>query len=219
MATSIATLRTELRSRLGGRSATAITDTRLDFLLRHAIEQLSSPRVHRHPTLETTIPIATVSGTSGYSLTQGGVAIWTIFSVRDTTAGNVRRLTNAGIQFMDELVRTSGFPLRYARWGQALELDPIPDGIYNLVVRGYRYPAFDPSGNSPLDDVYNEGILLGAESRGWLNVLQNPERGLVVKNQLADWMDTIISPYDGEMDDNAADVLAPDLYGTLGLGR
>ena len=216
MASSLADLRTELRSRLGGRSTTALSDARMDWALRASTIQISSPMVHRHADLESTANVSTVSSTDTYNL---GIAVWSIFSGRDTTTSNARRLSNEGPQFMDELQKTSGPPLRFARWGgfenTGIELDPIPDGVYTLVFRVYSYPVFDTNtpmaGNSLLREVYDEGILLGAEYCLWMNALQNPFRGKMVKNQLSDWMDTILSPYIGELDDNTGDILAPDV--------
>ena len=132
------------------------------------------------------------------------------------------------IQFMLELLKSRGQPLRYARWGRDFHLDPIPNGVFTIDVFHYAYPQYtlvsDGSGgtilggNSPLFDIYDEGVLLGSESRIWFNVLQNPQRGQMVKDQLSDWMSTIISPAAGDLDDQE-DVLQPDLDGLLGTGR
>lgn len=224
MATNLSTLRDELRARTGNRSTSALPEDRLDFLLRQSILQISSPKVHRHADLESTISVSTADGDDKVEV---GATLWTIYSARDTTTTNVRRLEAVGAQTMDEYEKTSGPPLRYARWGSfddgtVLELDPIPDGVYTLKVRGYLYPTFTLDGNDlltgecPLREVYDEAVLLGAEYRAWMNVLQNPTRGLMIKNQLSDFMDTIISPYEGELDDMSTDVLAPDQHGTYG---
>lgn len=212
-------MRDELRLRIGNRSTSAVSDARIDIALKAAIYQIASPSVHRHADLESTASVSTASGDDTYDL---GIAVWSIFSGRDTTSNNIRRLINVGPHFMDELEKTNGPPLRYARWGgfedSGVELDPIPDGTYSLVFRVYEYPTFTTSagllsGNSPLREVYDEGIYLGAEYRIWMNVLQNPFRGKMVKNQLSDWMDTILSPAIGELDDNLDSTLAPDMIG------
>lgn len=226
MATNISTIRAELRSRVGNRSTTALPESRLDFCIRESVFQISSPKVHKQADLERLIDLDTSNGVDTYSL---GTAdqIWTIFSLRDRTTGNIRRLSNIGPQAMDEIEKTTGIPLRYARWGgdagaTGLEIDPIPNGVYNLRARVYTYPSFTLdsdgllTGTLPLRPVYDEGILLGAEYRVWMNILQNPTRGAVVKNQLSDWIDTIISPAEGELDDNAVDMLMPNIRGVYG---
>lgn len=225
MATALSDLRDEVRARVGNRDTAAIPNARIDFCLRHAIIQLASPAVFRQDDLETTVNLATVSGTDTYSL---GMVLYAIYSVRDTTTGNKRRIAAVGPQWMDELEKTAGPPLRYCRWGgvddTGIELDPIPDGVYNLVIRVYGFPSFTTSGgvltgDSPLRESMDECVLLGAEYRLWTSVLQNPERGRIVKNDQADVLATIMSGYEGELYDSAADILMPDMLGTYGAGR
>lgn len=219
MATLLSTIRSEVRSRLGNKSTTNLSNARMDFAIKAAIMQLSSPKVHRQADLERKISVSTVSGTDTISL---GTTVWTIFSGRDTTSTNIRRLEAVGPQYMDELEKSSGRPLSYCRWGDdaevtSVELDPIPNGVYALVFRCYIFPQFtvdgngELSGNCPLREVYDEGIMLGAEYRLWFNALQNPKRGMMVKNQLADWVESIVTPYEGELDDQTVDSLAPSM--------
>jgi hypothetical protein len=221
VATDLSTLRNEVRARVGNRSTTALSDARIDFALRASINQIASPKVHRHADLERFVTVPTVATVDTVSL---GLTAWTIFSLRCTTTANVRRMIGIGPQEMDEIEKAPGPPREYCRWGDqtngtTLELNPIPDAVYTLKARVYIYPQYTLDGSGllsstcPVREVYDEGVLLGAEYRVWMNDLQNPDRGMLVKNQLADWMETIISPYEGELDDQANDMMAPMLLG------
>jgi hypothetical protein len=225
MGATYSSLRSLLRSRTGNRSTDSLPDTRLDVALKAAIIQLASPKVHRHAELETDTTITTADGSAGGATADQQIGryaidttLWTIYSVRNTTSGYERRLFPEGIQVVDELNRGFGQPLRYARWGRYIILDPIPNAIFTVRVRGYAFPTFSVGGDSllsgscPFHDVYDEGVLLGGEYRLWYNDLQNPVRGQAVKMQLVDWMDTIIPQIEGELDDQE-DVMGPDLTG------
>lgn len=220
MATTLASLRTEIKARILNRSAN-LTDSRVDQTIMATIRQLASPKVHRHAELEGKETVTTAAGTDIYTMATN---IWTIYAVRDTTTNSKRRLQVLGIQQMLEIEKSSGVPLAYSRWGRDIHFDPIPDAVNTVDVYNYSYPTLtlngsnELTGNSPLNDVYNEGILLGSEYRLWRSVLQDPKRATGVKADLADWMETMISPYDGELDDQE-DTLAPDLDGLRGTGR
>jgi len=221
---SYVNLRAELRARLGNRGTT-LPDSRLDGPLRHAIVQLSSPVVHKHQILETRFSLTTANGqAAGASADeQAGryttpIALWTIYSMRDVT--NNRKIWVSGRGAQDMVTSSPGQPRYYSRWGRQLEFDPRPNGIFTINIHGYAKPTFTfgggppvlLQGSCPLDDEYDEGVLLGAEYRCWFNVLQDPKRGLLVKNQLADWMETIVSPDEGDKDDQG-DTMIVDMEG------
>jgi hypothetical protein len=112
---------------------------------------------------------------------------------------------------MLELEKTSGPPLRYARYGNNIHLDPIPNGVYSLDIYAYVYPTFATplAGVSPLEAIHDEAVLIMAESIAFTRVLKDPAHG---KELMLDWREEVglvVAPNVGDYDDND-DFLAPD---------
>lgn len=230
---TFAVMEAEVRQRVGSRSTMGLSQVQIHDRIRDSLVQLSSPKVHRHAELELLFSINTVDGSAGgasadeiagrYDLpTAANQDLWTIFTVRDTTTTNIRRLRPAGVGRIDEVTQSFGPPIWYVRWGTQLQLDPVPNGVFAIQVRAYAHPLPNTdarntvlAGSCPLHQRFDEGVILGAEWRCWMNLLQNPARGKMVQNQLVDWSETIISPYEGELDDQE-DLLAVDMTGQTG---
>ena len=221
MATTMTAFRDELRARLLTRSETSASNLRLDRVIKSAIYHITSPKIHRHEDLEIQKDITTVNGTDIYDI---NAELWTLFVVRDVSTNNRRRIVPMGFQRMQELWKTTGQPLRYARWSQQMHFDPIPSGIYTIRIWGYGYPQFTLggdgliSGNFPLREVYKESALLLAEAKAWSQILKDVKRGKALRDEFMDEFGTIVAPVEGELDDQE-DVLQPDLDGLQGTGR
>jgi hypothetical protein len=138
------TLVSEITQRLGNRSDIA---ARVPLWLNDAYyEVLLSPRFAFFE-LDQSGTVTTADGTRIYSLADI-TDLWFILSVRDTT--NSQRLRRAHVREFDDIQYTEGQPNRYARYGNNLELDPTPDGVYTLAIRYRKRPSELADGGSPV---------------------------------------------------------------------
>lgn len=98
--------------------------------------------------------------------------LWAILSIRDNT--NNRKLRRSHVRVFDKIVPTSGQPVRYARFGGGIELDPVPDGTYNFRIRYRLRPADLGPGTtfSGLGTEWEEPLIVMATYKGWMALKQ-----------------------------------------------
>lgn len=208
MASTIAALSTELQERFGNRGtmggSPTITSARFTLAIKAAIKRTASPRVHRHAELEALETITTIVGVDSYAF----LPVWGIYAMRCTSAGNIRRLMPMGFQVMEQIEKTQGPPLNYARYGRTIYLEPIPDKVYNIRVSAYHYP--DVSGTDcPLHEVYDEAVLCMGEAIVFERYLQDLTRGKMMREVWREELSIVSSPDEMDKDDNQ-DTFQPD---------
>jgi len=102
---------------------------------------------------------------------------WFILSLRDPE----RKLDQVHWQVIDRIYRTKGIPMRFARYENYLELDPIPDADRPLTMRyRRRLPKLMSGMELPLEREWHEMLTLLTVSKG-LWALQRYEESQGVK--------------------------------------
>jgi len=168
----------ELRLNLGKISSATVSDDRMKVWVNNCqIELLTAFQFFQN---EKKVKTAMVIGQAEYSLPKDCIAI---YDLRDNSAKRkIRRTHYRKIDNVDFSV--SGAPTHYIRFGNYIQLIPVPDATNELML---RY-CVSPSALSSDDDVpvvpvtWHEAILLGAESRGWRS-LGEYKRAAIVKNE------------------------------------
>jgi hypothetical protein len=88
---------------------------------------------------------------------------WFILSLRDPE----RKLDQVHWQVLDKIYRTRGIPMRFARYENYLELDPIPDSDRNLTMRyRRRLPQLQSGMPIPLEREWHEILTTLTVSKG-----------------------------------------------------
>lgn len=85
---------------------------------------------------EATFPIATVAGTDTYAWPTDFARARSLFD----SDRNVE-MVYVSLRRIDQSSVTSGAPTYYALTGANVRLYPVPDGVYNLVLRYWKLPA------------------------------------------------------------------------------
>lgn len=131
----------ELRQRVGNRTD---IDTRLGRWLNDAYFDLLHTPKESFWQLDTSVTFQTTAAAREYDIS-GYSNLWFILGIRDET--NEREITKWSWKDFDRRRHTSGMPIRYARFGSSLYLDPTPDAAYTLLLR-YRLRVSELSAGS-----------------------------------------------------------------------
>jgi hypothetical protein len=92
--------------------------------------------------------------------------IWFLMDIRNDTYE--QKLRKYDPMELDKNIRVSGPPLRYARFGDRIELDCFPNIDYNMTSRWrIRPPELVNGGDHILDREWDEVILTMAVQKGW----------------------------------------------------
>jgi hypothetical protein len=172
-------IQTEVIARLGNRgdiaarSVTWINDAYFEILMnpRFTFFELDSAQI-----------AATTIGQRTYSLPAD---LWFILSLRDNT--NNIKLQRTHTMVLDKIAPTSGQPVRYARFGLAVELDPTPNGVFTLQLRyRKRVTELAPGGSMIIPREWDEPVTVLAVVKGF-EALDNKEKA-AFQRQLFDKM-------------------------------
>lgn len=166
----------ELAALLGNRSE--ITQARRYLWLNNAQKELAYAFPFFQNATKTNITM--VVGQSEYDLPSDLIAI---YSLRDVTLK--RRIMRTSFRKLDNIdALQSGNPTHYIRFGNKIELTPVPSAANTMLLR-YAKKITDMSSETDeptLPEPWHEIILLGAEFRGW-RALREEGRMAVVKNE------------------------------------
>lgn len=136
MASSVTSLTSEIKQRLGNRLG---IDGRILTWLNYAyFELLCAPRFSFYE-LDAVATIPTVANTQSYNLVSAAPDFWFIMNIRDNT--NQRIVQRRYIKDVDRVYATTGQPVHYARFQNTIVLDPTPDAVYQLLLRYRKRPA------------------------------------------------------------------------------
>jgi hypothetical protein len=175
---TLAELLTELRSNLGNVSTDAISDDRLTLWLNNCqIELLSAFQFFQN---EKKVTTTMVVDQAEYQLPSDCLAI---YDLRDNTVKRkIRRTHYRKIDNVDYTI--SGDPTHYIRFGNYIQLIPVPDSANTMMLRYCVTPiAMSGSSDTPTVPVpWHEALLLGAEVRGW-RALGEYKRAAIAKNE------------------------------------
>lgn len=172
---NVQTLLGEVVARLGGR--TDIFGRALMWLGDAYFELLLTPRFAFYE-LDAIAPnvITTVENVRSYALTDIPDC-WFILSVRDETSQyRIRRSDVYVFDGLNQVQHSGQIPVRYARFGNALEIDPTPGGAYVLTVRyRKRPPELTNPGTHLLGREWDEPLIALAVIKGY-EALEQPDR-------------------------------------------
>lgn len=136
-------IRAEVRRRIGNRTdvedrlGTWVNDAYFDLLME--------PEYVFHE-LDKKIILITNPNQREYSL-DPYTDLWFILGIRDNT--NEREVNKVHWKTFDRRAHVESWPTRYARFDNMLELDPTPDGAYELQIRYRRRVNELTQGTSP----------------------------------------------------------------------
>jgi hypothetical protein len=164
-------IETEVKSRLGERTD---IDARLVTWINDAyFELMLSPRF-RFYELEKQATMQTINTLAAYDLPTD---LWFILDIRDFDNGTKLRLGHWS-QF-DKTSVTYGRPVRYAHFADTVELDPVPDDVYDMILRyKYRPPELSEGSSTVLPREWDELIVALATQKGW-EALENTDKAVV----------------------------------------
>jgi len=167
-------IQTEVIARLGNRTD---IDARSAVWINDAyFELLMNPRFNFFE-LDIAAQAPTVFGQGTYSLPPD---LWFILSLRDNT--NNIKLQRSHTMVFDKIQRVLGNPVRYARFGPAVELDPIPNGVFTLQLRYRKRTADLITGTMPVTPrEWDEVITVLAVTKGF-EALDNKEKAAAQRN-------------------------------------
>jgi len=158
--------------RLRESQVTAIGDTEYSTLIGKMINdsKRAVEDAFKWNALSSTISLATVSGTSTYTVTGLGLRPQDIVINNTTTPAQIRRVPIQMIMdWQDLATNNNALPTFYAINGSdgtdmKIELFPTPDAVYNLSIYAY-VPQVDLSADSDTLTVPSEPVVLGAYAR------------------------------------------------------
>lgn len=126
-------------------------------------ELLNGPRAEFYELDVEDTGTTTVAATRSYALPSD---VWWLRVVEDVTSDFVLRKKTA--DELDWASLTSGRPIRYARFGASIIIDPTPDGAYNLRLRYRKRPPRLAAGSSPITgDEWDEAIVTLATKKAY----------------------------------------------------
>lgn len=178
---NLTTLQTRLRERIGNPDTTDVPDATLTLRLNEAyVDILDKYNFHAAKTTST----STSTVASDYDYTLSGIDI--LIAVRDNTTGV--KLTKRDRVWWDEIaaasVRAEGKPTDYFWDGSTLYLDPIPDDVYQLLIR-YRRATTElaAGGDSPvIPTSWHHGIVLLGRAKYYEAIEDGPKYALALQS-------------------------------------
>jgi hypothetical protein len=168
---------TELQLRLGNRTDLGSgSANRIDQWLDNAQMRIAACMLACEDLDVYGFPFTTNDGQTVYGLLDilpPATDIVGIFSIRnDTTGVKVRRFPWQEYRSLNQ--QAQGPPMRWARWGYNLALDPQPDDAYDMLIDYRRNPQ---RGVTEIPNRFQEDWLHLAESMGWQSLMK-PERAV-----------------------------------------
>ncbi len=166
----------ELAALLGNRGE--LTSTRRYLWLNNAQKELAYAFPYFQNAEKKSFSM--IVGQPEYSLPSDCVAI---YSLRDVTLK--RKISRTSFRKLDNIdALQSGDPTHYIRFGNYIELTPVPKAANSGLLRyGKIISSMTDRENTPtLPDPWHEIILLGAEVRGW-RALRELGQMALVKNE------------------------------------
>lgn len=160
---NVTQLLTELTYRLGNRSD--IQPRSIIWLNDAYYELLLSPRFTFFA-LDRSAPLAAPKGQRIYQVSLNFPDLWFILDIRNEDYQI--KLRRKDPSEFDRTWRVEGIPVRYTRFQDQLELDPIPDMDYSLTLRyRIRPPELQAGGDTVLDREWQEPLTCMAVQKGW----------------------------------------------------
>jgi len=164
-------VKTEVIKRLGNRQDLA---TRADQWINDAFTELTQAPKASFRELDALYEFIAEKGTARL---QVPADFWFILSLRDLT----RKLDQVHWQVLDKTYRTIGIPTRFARYQDHLELDPMPDRDWAMVMRyRRRLPTLKTGLPIPLEREWHELLVTLTVAKG-LEALQRFEEATAYK--------------------------------------
>lgn len=129
------------------------------------------------PSLETSLTFDAVEDQSEYDLTTIipppsdliGIKFVTRQENQAATVPNLRMIRFPFVEFRSLVNQASSPPVRWCRYGTTFAVDPMPDGLYPILLEYRRRPRY---GISELDSVWHEDWIKVAEFFAWQALLQ-----------------------------------------------
>ena len=153
----------ELKWRLGNRTdieprtLTWLNDAYFELLLSPRFTFFETDRLHEWPT---------IAGTRVYDIVAMVPDLWFILDLRNETTQY--KLKRYHWSEFDRKTRVLAMPSRYTRFGPTIELEPVPDKIYDMTMR-YRVRPLElvDGTNHLLTREWDEVIITMAVQKGW----------------------------------------------------
>jgi hypothetical protein len=204
-------LRTRLRKRCGNPSTTDVADSDLNEHINDAYVEIANK--YRFRAILKRQSISTVAGTRSYDLTAG---YHTVKKVWSETTGKEKRLTKIDDRQWSErtALTIQGEPTGYHLFVGKIEFDPLPDGIYTIVVQARAdITALSADSDVPVIPVtWHEGILMLAKYKYYSNQQGDLPKAYAAKNEYKDWL----SDQPDEVDEEKMDIDSGVSIPTLG---
>jgi hypothetical protein len=175
---TLSEMRDEIKLNLGNRSTDVIPNSRYDLWLNLTeIEIISAFQFFQ---VEKRVTTTMVVGQSLYQLPSDLLAI---YALRDSTIK--RKIRRSHYRKFDNIdYDVSGDPTHYIRFGNYVQLTPVPSSANTLQLRYCKNinKMVDDTDTPTLPAPWHEAIMLGAEARGW-RALGELKKWAIIKNE------------------------------------
>lgn len=208
--TTLATLRTNLRKRIGNPSSTDVTDADLTEIINYAHREIVNKFPFKVTRGETSF--TTVAGTQSYDMPTD---VFVTRKLYDYT--NKRRLLQKGERYFSEhAFDDQGQPLYYVRIGSTLRLLPTPDDAYDIR-HIYKAKTTDLAADGDtvlISQNWDEGILKLARVKYYTDLKPDIPKASFFLNEYKTWLMDQPTEVEEESDDIDMGVEVPTLAGT-----
>jgi len=177
-------IRDEVKSNLGNRSTSVISDTRVNLWINLTEVELASAFPFFQNATKGT-KVFTI-GTADYTLTTLFTTFLSIYSVKDVTLK--RRIKRAGFRKFDNIDETlTGDPTHYIRYGDTIQFVPVPSHANTWQLRyGKIITAMSGDNDNPtIPTPWHEALILGGIMRGLKAVKELQEMAVWKSEYLA----------------------------------
>lgn len=171
-------IKSEVKQRLGNRTD---IDDRLPVWINDAYFEILMEPEYTFYELDRSYAFSTVAGQGTYDISSV-TALWFILMLRDMT--NEREIKKTSIKVLDRVASTQGQPIRYARFGQTIEFDPVPNDVFDIRIR-YRYRANElvPGASPIIGREWDEVLVVLSTIKGY-EALEQPEKAAAARQLL-----------------------------------
>jgi len=178
-------LKSEITQRMGNRQDLS---TRIDQWAMDAFTELTQAPKATFRELDAIYDVIAKQGEQRIAVPGD---FWFILSLRDEQ----RKLDQVHWQVLDRVQRTIGIPVRYARYQDFLELDPIPSQDWALTMRyRRRLPKLQAGMAIPLEREWHEMLITLTIARGLAALQRFEEGGMTKQLAAADLGDRMDNP-------------------------
>lgn len=208
--TTLSSLRTLLRKRIGNPSTTDVPDSDLTELINYAHREIVNKfpfKVNRGET-----SFNTVAGTQSYSMPTD---VFVTRKLYDST--NKRRLVQKGERYFSEhAFDDNGQPMYYVRIGSTLRLLPTPDDVYTIKhIYKAKITDLSADGDTVLTGQnWDEGLLKLARVKYYTDLKPDIPKATFFTNDYKLWLQDQPTEVAEESDDIDTGVELPTLAGT-----